>query len=137
MTKTAATGSKHIKSYFSEFFNNICHITEGILLILKNSLFFKIPLMASLNILYSGPHNFLKEGTKKLGNYIRKFFVAHQKFCKIFDGPSIFSWNISWPLQKPSGPPSYILNVRSLTWVRNFYKKACKSWWTLLTFQNL
>ena len=65
MTKTAATGLIHSKSYFSGFFNNICHIPEWISLILKNSLFFKISLMASLNILYSDPYNFLKEVTKK------------------------------------------------------------------------
>ena len=47
--------------------------------------------MASLNILYSDPHNCLKKVTKKLGKYIRKFFVAHQKFSKIFNGPSIFA----------------------------------------------
>ena len=37
MTKTAATGSKPIKSYFPGFFNNICHIPEWILLIFGNS----------------------------------------------------------------------------------------------------
>ena len=44
MTKTAAKISKHIKSYFSEFLNNICHIPVWILLIFKNSLFLKSPL---------------------------------------------------------------------------------------------
>ena len=34
---------------------------------------------------------------------------------KIFRGPSKILKNISWPPQKPSGPPSDILNVRSLT----------------------
>ena len=33
---------------------------------------------------------------------------------KIFGGPSKVLKNISWPPQKPSGPPSYILNVQSL-----------------------
>ena len=66
ITKTAAAGSKHIKSYFSGFLNNICHITEWILLIFKNSLFFKIPSVASLNILCSEPHNFFKKVTKIL-----------------------------------------------------------------------
>ena len=47
--------------------------------------------MASLKILYSDPHNFLKEVTKKLGKYIRKLFVAHQQFSKIFHGPSTFA----------------------------------------------
>ena len=32
MAKIAATGSKHIKSYFSGFLNNICNIPEWILL---------------------------------------------------------------------------------------------------------
>ena len=47
--------------------------------------------MASLNILCSDPHNFLKEVTKKMGKYIRAFFVVHQKFSKIFHDPSIFA----------------------------------------------
>ena len=47
--------------------------------------------MASLNILYSDPQSFLKEVTKKLGKYMRKFFVAHQKFSKLFHDPSIFA----------------------------------------------
>ena len=69
--------------------------------------------MASLNILYSEPHNFLKEVVKKLGKYIRKFlwpiknskkyFMDHQCLPKIFHGPC-----------KNPLPPSYILNVRSL-----------------------
>ena len=46
--------------------------------------------MASLNILYSDAQNFLKEVTKKIGKYIRNFFVAHQKFSEIFHGLSIF-----------------------------------------------
>ena len=40
MTKTAATCSKHIKSYFSGVLNNVCHIPEWILLVFKNYLFF-------------------------------------------------------------------------------------------------
>ena len=47
--------------------NNMCHITKWILLIFKNALFFfRIPLMASLNILCSDPNNFLKEITPKI-----------------------------------------------------------------------
>ena len=102
MTKTAATGLIQIKSYFSVFLNNICHIPEWISLILKNSLFFKISLMASLNILYSDPYNFLKEVTKKKGKYIRKFFVAHQKFWKVFHDP----------YKNPRGLLSCIPNIR-------------------------
>ena len=47
--------------------------------------------MANLNILCSDHHKFLKEVTKKLEKYIRKFFVAHQKFSKTFHDPSIFA----------------------------------------------
>ena len=47
--------------------------------------------MADLNILYSDPHKFLKEVTKKLGKYITKFFVAHQKLSKLFHGTSIIA----------------------------------------------
>ena len=54
----------------------------------------------------------------------RKFFVIHQKFSKIFQGSSIFSYNISEPLKKPSGPPSYMLNARSLSLQQN--KKKTK-----------
>ena len=69
--------------------------------------------MASLNILYSESHSFLKEVAKKLGKCIRKFllpiknskkyFMAHQCWPKIFHGPC-----------KNPPLPSYILNVRSL-----------------------
>ena len=31
-----------------------------------------------------------------------KYFVVHQKFSKVFHGPSI---SLPRPLQKPSGPP--------------------------------
>ena len=44
--------------------------------------------MASLNILYSDPHNFLKEVTKKLTKYMRKFLFGTSKILK----------NISWPI---------------------------------------
>ena len=44
--------------------------------------------MASLNILYSDPHNFLKEVTKKLAKYMRKFLFGASKILK----------NISWPI---------------------------------------
>ena len=55
MKKTTATGSKHIS-----------HIAKCILLIFKKCLIFlKIPLMASLNILCSDLHNFLKEVAQK------------------------------------------------------------------------
>ena len=43
MTETAATGSKHIKSYFSGFLNNLCLISKWTSLIFKNSLFSKSP----------------------------------------------------------------------------------------------
>ena len=110
MTKTAATGSKYIQSYFSWFSNNICHIPEWILVIFKNHWFFKVPFMTSLNILYSDPHNFLKEATKKLGKYIRnflcsiknshKYFMAHQYLPKIFHGPC---------KNPPDPPPIYLM----------------------------
>ena len=85
MKKAAATGSKHIKNYFSKSHQNICHITKWILLIFKNALFFfKIPLRVSLNVLYSDPHNFLKEVTpqkrKKIGmKHIKKFSCGPSK----------------------------------------------------------
>ena len=47
--------------------------------------------MANLNILCSDPHKFFEEVTKKLEKYIRKVFVTHQKFSKMFHGPSIFA----------------------------------------------
>ena len=52
--------------------------------------------MTSLNILYSEPHNFLKEVTqkkKKEGkkHAHKKMFVVHQKFLKIFHEPLIFA----------------------------------------------
>ena len=50
--------------------------------------------------------------------------MVHQKFWKIFHGPSIYVLNISWPLQKPFDPLSYILNVRSL--IRKFCDKSKK-----------
>ena len=53
--------------------------------------------MASLKILYSDPHNFLKENTKNWEctseNFLwpiqnsRKYFMAHQYLSKIFYGP--------------------------------------------------
>ena len=120
MKKAAATGSKHIKNYFSKSHQNICHITKWILLIFKNALFFfKIPLRVSLNVLYSDPHNFLKEVTpqKKKENRneahknfflwpiksFRKYLMAHQYLPKIFHSP-----------YKNPPPPSYIFNVRFL-----------------------
>ena len=54
--------------------------------------FSEISLMASLNILSSNLHIFLKEIPKKLGKKpIRKFFVAHQKLLRIFHGTSIYA----------------------------------------------
>ena len=52
--------------------------------------------MASLNILCLDLHNFLKEITRKKKKekgkkHIRKFSVIHDKFSKIFHGPSIFA----------------------------------------------
>ena len=58
--------------------------------------------MASLDILCINLFN--------LKNKIMK--IEHRK---IFRGPSKILKNISWPPQKPSGAPSDILNVRSLT----------------------
>ena len=53
--------------------------------------------MASLKNLCSDAHKFLKEITfKKLGKKnVEQFFLAHQKFSKIFHGPSTFAKNIS------------------------------------------
>ena len=53
--------------------------------------------------------------------------MAQQKFWKTFHGPSIDAWNISWPPQKPSGLPSYILNVWSLMkkWKEKSSNAAC------------
>ena len=45
---------------------------------------------------------------------IRKCFMVHQKFWRIFHDPSIYDWSISWPSPKPSSLHSYILNVWSL-----------------------
>ena len=47
--------------------------------------------MASLNILGSDPHNFLKEVTKKIRKVHKKFFVADQKLSNILHGLSIFA----------------------------------------------
>ena len=88
MKQTTSTASKYIQSYIFLIFTNICHIPDWILLIFKNALFFLIPLMTSLIILCSDPHNFLKEGIRKKVH--KKIFVAHQKFSKIFHGPSIY-----------------------------------------------
>ena len=59
--------------------------------------FFEMPFMASLKNLCSDAHKFLKEITfKKLGKKnVEQFFLAHQKFSKIFHGPSTFAKNIS------------------------------------------
>ena len=38
-----------------------------------------------------------------------------------FHGPSIYAWNISRPLQNPSGALSYIFNIRSLRQLFVFY----------------
>ena len=48
--------------------------------------------MANLNILYSDPHNFLKEVTNKILGKIK------QNFKKIFCGPLKILKNISWPI---------------------------------------
>ena len=48
----------------------------------------------------------------KIENKIKKYFVAHQEFSEIFDGPSIYANTISWPLFINLSAPSYILNVR-------------------------
>ena len=47
--------------------------------------------MASLNVLFSDPHNFLKEVTKKVRKVHKIFFVAQKKLLHIFPGPSIFA----------------------------------------------
>ena len=70
--------------------------------------------MVSLNILFSDPHNFLKEVKEKLGKNIRTFFVTYQKFSEILHGPSIFAKTTSWPLQKSSGPPLVYLMLGPL-----------------------
>ena len=79
MAKTTSTGSKHIKNYFPGFLITfVIYLSEFYLFLKVN--FFKIPLMANLNILCSDPPQFLKEVTKKLEKYVRKHFLAHQKF---------------------------------------------------------
>ena len=61
---------------------------SGFYLFLKIPSFFKIPLMASLNILCSDPNNFLKEITKKIRKVPKKYFCGSSKILK----------NISWPI---------------------------------------
>ena len=68
--------------------------------------------MASLNILCSDPHNFLKEVTKKMGKYIRAFFVVHQKLSKIFHDHQYLPKIFHGPCKTPGPPP--ILNIASL-----------------------
>ena len=76
----------------------------------------------------------------KIRKDLKKYFVSHQMFLKIFHGPSVCVWNISWPIQKPFGsqhPPTptpfYILNVQSLIlskfilWLVVCLKKAVTS----------
>ena len=81
--------------------------------------------MASLNILCSDLHNFLKEVAQKKKKKNRK-----EARKKTFCGPSKIFKNISWPINislkyfmaaaktlrplPPSFHPSYIFNVRSL-----------------------
>ena len=63
--------------------------------------------MASLNILGSDPHNFLKEVTKKIRKVHKKVFCGRSKTLKY----------ITWPINiclKYFMAPSYILNVQSL-----------------------
>ena len=79
MAKTTSTGSKHIKNYFPGFLIIFVIYLSEFYLFLKVT-FLKIPLMANLNILCSDPPQFLKEVTKKLEKYVRKHFLAHQKF---------------------------------------------------------
>ena len=87
MSQNIVTELKHIKFLFF-IFTTICHILEWMLLIFQNVLCFLIPLMVSLNIFCSDPHNFLKEIMiikKKLGKkHKRKLFVAHQNLQKYF-----------------------------------------------------
>ena len=47
--------------------------------------------MASLNILYLDPHNFLKEVTKKIRKVHKQIFCGHQKFLKMFHGSQIIA----------------------------------------------
>ena len=62
--------------------------------------------MASLSNFFPDHHKFLKEITKKpKKEENKKNFVAHQKFSKIFRGPSLHAGNISLLLQKSSGSP--------------------------------
>ena len=44
----------------------------------------------------------------------KKLFRDPSKILKNISWPINICLKISWPLQKPSGPPSYILNVWSL-----------------------
>ena len=87
----------------------------GFDLLLNMCYFSQIPLMASLYILCSDPLNFSNEITKKLklGKNIRKHFVTHQKFSKIFHDPSMCLKYFMAPT-KVLRRPSYILNVRPL-----------------------
>ena len=100
MKQTAATGSKHIKNYFLLPF--VIYLS-GFYVFFKIPYCFKIPLMASFNILCSDPYNFLNEITKKNKK------EAHKKiFCDLLK----ISKNISWPLQKSSGPPpTYLMQL--------------------------
>ena len=70
----------------------------------------QISLMTSLDIFSSNSLN-LKDKISKIEQNIRKCFVAHQKFWKIFHGPSVLHDSHENP---PPLPLSYKLNARSL-----------------------
>ena len=86
------------QKWFFLFLIILLHILEWILLVLKISYFLKIPLMASLNILCSDPHNVLKEAAKKIRKVHKKrflwpiknsqiYFISNQNLPKTFYGP--------------------------------------------------
>ena len=56
--------------------------------------------MASLNILYSDAHNFLKEVAKKIGKVHEKIFCGLLKILK----------NISWPINRQGARGSNLNN---------------------------
>ena len=129
--ETPAPGSKHVKL----FLKNVCfHLSCTWLdfaCCLTWLIFFNNQINDRLNIFCSDHHNFnvLKEIAKKVRKEEHKnnFFVAHQIFSKIFHGPLIYAYNISWSLQKSSSPPPYILNVQSLKETASRYTNIHKT----------
>ena len=111
-TKTLASGSKCIKHFFY-FYHYLPYICWVDVIYLTCLVFLKSPWW--LVWIFCAPTPLTYKIKLRKWN-MRKCFMGHQKFWKIFHDPSIYAWNISWPPQKPSAPhpPSYILNVWSL-----------------------